>query len=1636
MGVCGTYAAGDLAPRGNPDGQLTAADVLILQRFILDSETPTGFELSIADVAPFGSPDGALNTGDLVVLMRAVMGNITLPAITLPDSPTLDALPAATSDNPIAINGTATPNAMVRLYVNGIQEASIISSASDGRFSTKLPLRDGDSTIHAVIWDGQQEGAPSPGQTIAYQNLIPRQQTNTNIVQDTVWTPGATPQPYIISGTLTVQPGNTFILSPGTELRFENGASLTVSGALKILGESNNPVVLTSNRDTPSSGSWRGVVINGQATEVIIQNALIKWARIGIDCQDGIGATVQNSVITGFSEAGVRLWSTSGGNINSNTIGQPRPWGNQWASGIDLYHSSPVIQSNSIEGNLLGFSGTTVGIQVGAGSDPTITSANIITENTYGIYVIGDYSDADNNPNPVISGNQIFANTLYNYYVDGIVGGDTMIVDVSQNWWGSSDPNDFMPTIFSHRTAWSNTSPAVVVAPFLIDTVGSTSIVTYLAGYVSTDTTLMSGQTYRVLGELVVLPGATLTIQADATVKFVASSGLFVRGAIQITGSESTPANLLSDRATPGRADWIGMVVGDYFNGVYQDHTSSIEHAFISGADHALRIFDSAINIRFNTILEFGAAGIELNRVSGNLTGNHIENGNGSGVLIWPSTYTPIVTGNTFKNAAKGIQVIRSDADLSANHIEANDIGIEVAGSTYGTPITPRIYNGNVIANNDVGIRVTNNASPQVIGNSLFGNTQYNFYADAFTNPQSTLLNATGNWWGSADATMIVAGIYDYAINAVTSPTVSYSPYLNAPNGSLVESDVLHGILAQDMTISGDAPRVLTGGIYVPQGRRLTLEAGATLMFPSGSGLSVAGDLVINGTPDNRVSLLPIDPLESSFGWVGLSVSGSGYREISNAIVQNALVGITASQDNLNINDSQFENNLTAIEFMGNRLDLTGSTFRNNGTAINVHHSYDNITPPYPSGSIIGNEIHDNDIGARLDIVDSADQFILQANRIYNNSVGLEIARRGASLITGNLVTTNGTGIRISGGGLIVGWTTYSWDPVPVLNNNNLFGNIEYNLIADNFNNANVTIDANGNWWGTQSANDIESKILHSVDNPLYPTVAFQPYLSNPVLLAPILTAVAPISASPSLTVSGRGVVGTQVQIIINDLPQAVVDTDANGDFSSTMTLTEGVNRISARAVNGSQQSSLSNELLITLDTTAPLVTVVAPIDGSATNQQHPLVIGYLNEPATLKINNTDVPLDPSLGFSFGPLNLIEGANSIVLDAVDAAGNSAQQTLNLLLDTAAPAAPNPTSLTVIETPGESFRIEGNSGSAEPGAVAVLVNPRTGTDENQTINPDGTFSVPITGLAGDAIYLFIRDSAGNESAWRAYSMSGTAPPPSLLITQPADSDVVATDAIAVQGTVAAGFQTSVTVNGQPAQVHNGNFYARISLRPDSQTIVVQAIDINGAVATDSVTVTSTATSPVTILPDEPEGVAPHKVSFYVTVAATIDVQRMELDQDGDGDIDATTTNPLESLSATYSQAGIYHPRVTVWATNGSSYTADTDILIHSLTAMNATLRGVYDGMLGNLRNGDIPAAMRYTNPGMKAKYEAIFSSIGTGLDALVDQLGTVVGGSIGTDIAQFYIMRDEQGQTMLYSVYFVKAPDGIWRIAEM
>jgi len=150
------------------------------------------------------------------------------------------------------------------------------------------------------------------------------------------------------------------------------------------------------------------------------------------------------------------------------------------------------------------------------------------------------------------------------------------------------------------------------------------------------------------------------------------------------------------------------------------------------------------------------------------------------------------------------------------------------------------------------------------------------------------------------------------------------------------------------------------------------------------------------------------------------------------------------------------------------------------------------------------------------------------------------------------------------------------------------------------------------------------------------------------------------------LVISGSSEVGNTVTV--NGVP-VTLDPN-NGQFSYTILLKEGTNRIVARAIDkiGNTYEVVRN---VFLDTMPPALTVTNPIDQQVVSSAKLNVEGLTDLNAVITINGNVVPIEA--GAFKKAVTLKEGLNRIVILATDLAGNRNMAVREVYLDTTATA---------------------------------------------------------------------------------------------------------------------------------------------------------------------------------------------------------------------------------------------------------------------------------------------------------------------------------------------------------------------------
>jgi parallel beta-helix repeat protein len=220
-----------------------------------------------------------------------------------------------------------------------------------------------------------------------------------------------------------------------------------------------------------------------------------------------------------------------------------------------------------------------------------------------------------------------------------------------------------------------------------------------------------------------------------------------------------------------------------------------------------------------------------------------------------------------------------------------------------------------------------------------------------------------------------------------------------------------------------------------------------------------------------------------------------------------------------------------------------------------------------------------------------------------------------------------------------------------------------------------------------------------------------------------------------------------------------VTASAVDGRFRAALRLTEGLNRIevSARDAVGNVNSTL---LSVTLDTAAPYLQLLTPVEGSMTNNAALTVSGVTEPGVALTVNG--IAAQNNNGLISHAVKLSSGPNVILVKAVDPAGNVAQVNRTVTLDQVPPALG-------ITSPAGGSRIPDSKvmvrGITDPGST-VTVNGVSAQMERT-----GRFSAEISLSEGEnSLVVTSVDPAGNPTTkilkvtrTGALSMSGTETP---------------------------------------------------------------------------------------------------------------------------------------------------------------------------------------------------------------------------------------------------------------------------------
>ncbi|RMH21420.1 MAG: hypothetical protein D6696_05820, partial [Acidobacteria bacterium] len=319
---------------------------------------------------------------------------------------------------------------------------------------------------------------------------------------------------------------------------------------------------------------------------------------------------------------------------------------------------------------------------------------------------------------------------------------------------------------------------------------------------------------------------------------------------------------------------------------------------------------------------------------------------------------------------------------------------------------------------------------------------------------------------------------------------------------------------------------------------------------------------------------------------------------------------------------------------------------------------------------------------------------------------------------------------------------------------------------------------------------------------------------------APEIAGVSPaegtLTAAATVTLSGRA--AGAASVTVNGEP-AILAADAF--TAGPLPLAEGENlfAIAARDAAGNQ-ASLSRTVV--RDATAPAITVASPAAGAVVGASPVVVSGRAADAHLASVTVAGAPASLTGQDFTASVALTEGANALAIVAADGAGNEAQTSHAVTLDTLAPQ--------LAITAGGAPLHDGAVFAAAP-VVDVTATDATAVTVEALL--DGAPFAPGSTVGATGQHLLevtATDEAGNATtAVVAFSVDQTAPILSQIL--PPSNSVQREAEVTISG-VAMG-ATSVTVDGRPAQLAGEDWtIGPLPLVEGSNRFVIVASDDGG------------------------------------------------------------------------------------------------------------------------------------------------------------------------------------------------------------
>ncbi|MGA1876050.1 MAG: Ig-like domain-containing protein, partial [bacterium] len=302
--------------------------------------------------------------------------------------------------------------------------------------------------------------------------------------------------------------------------------------------------------------------------------------------------------------------------------------------------------------------------------------------------------------------------------------------------------------------------------------------------------------------------------------------------------------------------------------------------------------------------------------------------------------------------------------------------------------------------------------------------------------------------------------------------------------------------------------------------------------------------------------------------------------------------------------------------------------------------------------------------------------------------------------------------------------------------------------------------------------------------------------------------------------------------------------------FSQMVNLSEGVNTITVSAKDEFNNETIRSITVTCIpreaDQAPPELAITSPSEGQMVSSSPVQIKGRIHDESQIKgstIDGQPVSLLTPTGSSFtASVDLVEGENTIILQATDFYDHTSTLSIKVFLDSTSPndlqdihIAPS--------SPTNADRVI-ISGIAEPGAlVEVIGGAKFFT---ATASETGSFEVTVflNENRENKLRIYARDRAGLKSPEHLASVIQDGVPPQITNLSPAAGTILPTGTVTITGEVMDNRAVNlVLINGQQVSLHESNQFSHSLTLPEGEnTLTIEAEDMAGNIKTASLPLT--------------------------------------------------------------------------------------------------------------------------------------------------------------------------------------------------